>query len=267
MEKNQKLKILERYNLKEEKILISNVIDKAYKYEKENKLLYTNFLNLSETFMLSSILNELDVKYYVYTLNEHITKKCIFFIPDYIYDYSDTFFNQFINCIKITPNVKGKLLHKDYMGAIYSLGLKREMIGDIFVCDDVAYVFCINTVTDYIYDNLFKVANQEVKLEIISLEDKQIKNLKTNYVEKEYIVASMRVDAVLSVVYNLSRSEMKEKIVKGDLYINDKNIFYPNTILNYGDIISLRKCGKIKIGEQVRKTKSNNLVLNIFKYV
>ena len=44
-------------------------------------------------------------------------------------------------------DVKGKLLHKDYMGAIYSLGLKREMIGDIFVCENAAYVFCINTVT------------------------------------------------------------------------------------------------------------------------
>lgn len=266
IDKKQKIKILERYNLKEEKMLISNILDKVYKFEKENKLLHTSFLNLSEINILSSILNELGVYYYIYAINEHMTKKCIFFIPDYICEYSYELFNQYINCIKITPNVKGKLLHKDYMGAIYSLGLKREMIGDIFVCEDVAYVFCINTITDYICDNLFKVANQEVKLDVVSLDCEEIKNLKVNYIEKEYIVVSMRTDAILSVVYNLSRSEVKDKIVKGDLYINDKNIFYPNTNLKVGDIVSLKRCGKLKVGDIIRKTKSDNLVLNVFKY-
>ena len=90
--KEQKAKILERFYEKEEKILISNVLDKAYKFEKENKLTFTNFLNLNEISILSSILNELQVNYYIYSINEHMNKKCIFFLPDYIYDCSSEFF-------------------------------------------------------------------------------------------------------------------------------------------------------------------------------
>lgn len=266
IDKKQKAKILERYENKDDKILISNVLDKAYKFEKENKLVYTNFFNLSELNIVSSVSNELKVQYHIYSVNEYINKKCIFFIPDYISDLSDEFFNQYVNCIKIIPNVKGKLLHKDYMGAIYSLGIKNEMIGDIFAYEDMAYVFCISSITDFICDNLFKVANQEVKTEVIGLESEEVKILKINLIEKEYIVASMRVDAILSEVYSLSRSETKEKITKGDLFINDKNIFYPNTILKEGDIVSFKRCGKLKIGSIVRKTKSGNLVLNVFKY-
>lgn len=266
IEKSKKIKILERYKEKEEKILISNIIDKAYKFEKENKLLYTNFLNLNELTLLSNVLNELHVKYYIYSINNYINKKCIFFLPDYIYNHDNEFFNQYINCIKIIPNVKGKLLHKDYMGAIYSLGLKNEMIGDIFAFEDASYVFCMSSVTNYICDNLFKIANQEVKMEVISLEKDEIKELKNNFLEREYIVASMRVDAILSVVYNFSRNEVKEKIIKGDLYINDKNIFYPNTLLKSNDIISFKRCGKIRLGEIIRTTKSDNLVLSVFKY-
>ena len=122
------------------------------------------------------------------------------------------------------------------MGAIYSLGLKNEMVGDIFICNDMAYVFCMKSVSNYICDNLYKVGNQEVKIAKLSLLDSSVKNLKV------------------------------EKINKGDLYINDKNIFYPNTLLNKDDVVSLKKCGKIKIGEVIRRTKSNNIVINIEKF-
>lgn len=264
--KQDRAKILERYNSKEDKIFISNILDKAYRFERENKLIHTNFLNLNEISIISSILNELNVEYFTYSVNEYVNKKCIFFIPDYIYERSDSFFSEFITCIKILPNIKGKLLHKDYMGAIYSLGLKHEMLGDIFAYEDRAYVFCINSVSNYICDNLFKVANQEVKLEKIALDTQEVKSLNVNLISKEYIIPSMRVDALLSVVYNLSRSETKEKIIKGDLYINDKNIFYPNTILKKDDIVSLKKCGKLKMGDLLRKTKSENLVVNVFKF-
>lgn len=263
--KQIKAKILERFNDKQEKIFISNILDKAYKFDKENKLLYTNFLNLNEILVATQILNEIDINYYVYSVNEYINKKVIFFIPDYI-TFDDNFFEEYITCIKIIPNLKGKLKHKDYMGAIYSLGLKNEMIGDIFAYETYAYVFCMKSVCNYLYDNLFKVANQEVKLKAVSLLDDCIKNLKVDLIKKEYIVASLRVDAILSVVYNLSRNETKEKIIKGDLFINDKNIFYPNTLLNNGDIVSFRRCGKARVGEVLRKTKSNNIVISIEKF-
>lgn len=254
-----KAKILEKFNNKQEKILVSNILDKAYRFEKVNKLFYTNFLNLNELSIATSILNELKIKYYTYCEN----KKVIFFIPEYI-TIDDDFFNNIINCIKITPNVKGKLKHKDYMGAIYSLGLKNEMIGDIFAYEDTAYVFCMNSVSDYIMNNLTKVANQEVDLKLVDLKD--AKDLNVNLFSKDYIVASLRIDAILSVVYKLGRKEAKEKITKGELFINDKNIFYPNTTVKENDIVSLKKCGKLKIGQVSRKTKTGNVVLNIEIY-
>ncbi len=263
--KQIKAKILERFNDKQEKIFISNILDKAYRFEKENKLIFTNFLNLNETLVVTKILNEIDVKYYVYAVNEYTNKKVIFFIPDYIL-YNNNFFDEYICCLSIIPNVKGKLKHKDYMGAIYSLGLKNEMVGDIFVSNDIAYVFCMKSVSNYICDNLYKVGNQEVKITKLSLLDSSVKKLQIKFIAKEYIVASLRVDTIVSAVFNLSRGETKEKIVKGDLFINDKNIFYPNTLLNKDDVVSFKKCGKIKIGEAIRKTKNNNIVLNIEKF-
>ena len=266
IDKSVKQELLKSIKDKEEKILISSIIDKAVKFEKTNTLEFSNFLNLNELSDVKKILDYLRVDYMIFAPNQDIEKKNIAFIPDYLEDSKEKVFTDNISCIKVIPNIKNKLLHKDYMGAIYSLGVKREFIGDIIAKNDVAYFFCMKNVEKYFLLNLNSVGKQEVKLEILDIFSDEIKKLSLNFEEKTYIIHSFRVDALLSEVYNLSRSEVKEKIQKGDLYINDKNIVYPNTIIKCGDIISFRRCGKLKVGEKIRETKSLNIVIQIFKY-
>lgn len=263
--KNDKNKVLERFNDKEERILISNILDKAYRFEKTDKLEYTSFLNLNEFNTISCILNELKVKYIYFDLNGKLSRKIIFFVPEYI-EKNETLYSNYISVLKIIPNVSGRLTHKDYMGAVYSLGLKHEVIGDIFVTENQGYIFCLSSVSEYIRTNLFRVGNQEIEITQISLFSNEINSLEISLEKKEYIVASLRVDAVLSVVYNLSRSEVKARINQGNLYINDKNEYYLSQNLEEGDIVSFRKCGKLKIGKKIRKTRSDRTVIEIFIY-
>lgn len=260
-----KSKILERFENREEKMLVSNVLDKAYRFEKTEKLEYTPFLNLNEYNVVSQILDYLKIEYETYISNKYSDKKVIFFVPSYI-TKDNKLYSEYITCIKIVPNVKGKLQHKDFMGCIYNLGIKREVIGDIFVINDVCYFFLMSSVKDYVLTNLTRVGNQEVTLTEIELDSDELQNIQVNIIDKEYIVPSLRVDAVCSTVFNLSRNEIKEKIVKGDMCINDKVSYYPSDVIKENDIISLRRCGKIVIKEQVRNTKSGNIVLNIGRF-
>lgn len=260
-----KAKILERYKEKEEKIFISNILDKVYRYEKTNKIEFTNFLNLDEFSKITSILNELKINYFVYSLDGKLSKKVIFFIPDFIV-VDDSFFSNYISAIKITSSNKDKLYHKDYMGAIFSLGLKHEVIGDIYVHENFAIVFCLRNVEDYILTNLFKVKRQEVDVEKAIIDKNLEEMLEVNLVKNEYIVPSLRVDAVLSVVYGLSRNKVKDKIISGDLYINDRQEYFLSYLLKEDDIVSFRKCGKLKIGTVLRKTRSERIVIEVYKY-
>lgn len=264
--RDQRAKILERYDSKEEKLLVSNILDKAFRFSKENKMIYTNFLNLHELDIAYKVLNELKIDFDIYTANEYCNKKVILFIPDYI-DDKTKIYSDIISCIKIIPNVKNKLVHKDYMGSIYALGIKNEMIGDIFAYADYAYVFCMKSVLDYLLTNLYKVGNQDVKIEEIELKKFELLNISINLSKREYIIPSLRIDAILSEVYNISRSETKDKIIKGDLCINDRNIFFPHVQAKENDIVSFRRCGKLKIGNTIRKTKNDNFVIEIYKFV
>lgn len=264
IDKKSKIEILESIKDKGEKILMSSILDKAIKFEKSDVLAITNFLNLNELSIAKRILDFFNVKYTVLSVNSCVEKKNIAFIPDYLEE--DKVFLEHVSCLKIIPNAGAKLFHKDYMGAIYSLGVKHEFIGDIVVNDSCAYFFCMKNMEEYFLTNLSNVGRHEVRVELVDIMSLEVKNLSFSFVEKEYIIPSLRVDALLSEVYNLSRSETKDKIVKGDLFINDKNIFYPNTILKLDDVVSFKRCGKLKIGNEVRKTKSSNIVIKIYKY-
>lgn len=264
--KNIKSKILENITKKEEKILVSNILDKVLRFENNNTLEFTHFLDLNEIDIIKKVLDYLKINYFIAKPNLYAEKQAVFFIPDYLEFNTNKVISDNISCIKIIPPIKGKLLHKDYMGSIYSLGIKHEMIGDIMAFDSCAYVFVMNTVKKFILDNLIKVKNQNVILELVDLSRDEVLNLSYNFTEKEYIVCSKRIDAILSSVYNLSRNQVKEKINSGDLYINSKNTFYITDNLKKGDIVSFKRCGKFVFDDVVRETKNKNIVIKIKKY-
>lgn len=264
--KQKRDNIVQRFENREEKIIVSSVLDKVYRFEKNGKLEYTNFLNLNEYSIIVKILNELDVKYIDFPFNGNLFKKIIFLLPDFIEDNLETY-SKIISCLKIIPRQKNTLKHKDYMGAIYNLGIKSEMIGDIICKDLYAYVFIFSNMLEYITLNLHKVGNQEIEICKVSLSDIIKEELDNKFQEKEYIVPSLRCDVILKTVYNLSRLKVKEKISQGDLYINDKCEYYSSNNVKENDIVSFKKCGKLKIGEVLRKTKNDNIVLKIYKYI
>lgn len=262
--KGQKQEALANIKDKDLRMKISNVLDKANKSEVGYKIESTSFLNLNEKNIASRVLNSLKIQYKVIFANEFCEKSIIFFIPDYMKDEIEL--KNYISCIKIEPKDMTKLKHKDFMGSIYNLGIKEEHIGDIFLNNKYGYVFITDGVKQYILDNLFNVSNQEVICSDISLDSDEVKNLKIDYLEKSYIIASRRIDVIVAEVYNLGRKETKDKIVAGDLCINSRVCINPAQEFNTGDIVSFRKCGKFKIGEEIRTTKSGNICICVYRY-
>ena len=73
-----------------------------------------------------------------------------------------------ISCIKISNKSKfRKVNHRDYLGSILSLGIKRNKIGDLIVDNDKCYVAVSIEIRDYIINNLEMVANCPCKVEIV----------------------------------------------------------------------------------------------------
>ena len=157
------------------------------------------------------------------------------------------------------------LSHRDYLGAIMGLGLKREMVGDIKVTDNGADVFCLKSSADYICDNLKKSGRGSVTGEILPASS-------FNSAEDKYellftTVSSLRLDGVIAAFFNLSRSTAAETVNKGLVYVNSSQCLKGDYTLKEGDKIVLRGKGKTILSEVKGTSKKGKLKIEYKKYI
>ena len=143
-------------------------------------------------------------------------------------------------CIKITPSESEGLTHRDYLGSLTGLGLNRDFIGDIVVGESCAYVFCAESVKDFIILNLKKTGGvSAVAEECFSpvLPERSFKR-------KSVTIASERLDCVLSAVIGTSRGKTEEVIKSGRVTVNYTEALMPALRLKAADVVSVRGFGK-----------------------
>lgn len=137
--------------------------------------------------------------------------------------------------------------HRDYLGALLNLGLKREKLGDIVVQDGGAFLIMDMDLVDYIYQQLTRVKNSTVTVEKVPCEEFifQPPELKVT----EFTVASLRLDAAIAGAFNLSRSDVDIYIESGKVKINHLEVLKCSTPVKAGDLISVRGLGRFRLEE------------------
>lgn len=243
----------------DEKLLTKRFKDLADKAYSRNIDIYTNFLGLMEL----SIFHELskDLSYIDHELfggANFCERKILRFGPG-ISSYP-------ISCIHIRPTLKkfsDILTHRDFLGALINLGIKRETLGDIIIKDNEAYVFCLNSISDYIINNLDKVKHTSIKCNISSdIPDESYITISKH----EYNVASLRLDAIIAEICNISRSNSQTLIREKKIFTN--GILNENNSYNVkeNDSITIRGYGRFIFGETIRTTKKGRFYVTISKY-
>ncbi|MEG2538033.1 MAG: S4 domain-containing protein, partial [Clostridium sp.] len=119
-------------------------------------------------------------------------------------------------------------------------------------------------VSSYIEINLTKVKNSGVRIKEISLENLDVKSVVLK--EESVNVTSLRLDAVIASMYNISRSKAQTLIKGGEVKINSVIAIDVSKVLSENDVITVRGFGKSKVGQIVATTKKERLILTIFKY-
>jgi len=156
----------------------------------------------------------------------------------------------------------GTLNHRDILGALMSLGVKRELFGDIYEYEDNFYVAMDAKIYEYVKNNLIKIKRSKVKI----LESEEIITIKHQYISKTFIVSSFRLDKVVSTLYGVPRSKAVSYIQSGFVKVNHKEVEEINYLCNNSDIISLRRHGRVKFVDTKRRTKQDNYVVEGYFY-
>lgn len=149
-----------------------------------------------------------------------------------------------ITALKVVPaypKFAEKLGHRDLLGSIMNLGVERSKIGDILIGEDCAYLFCEKSMAPYFMENLEKVRHTLVKISVVSCDEITVQQ---NLVEKEGIITSNRLDAVIACVHKLSRSQALELLRQEKVFVNGKTIQNPTYSCRKDDIVSVRGFGR-----------------------
>lgn len=244
----------------EDELIKKRILDLANKAYNRDICTFTNFLSLSDIDLFYQMKTDLSfIESTLFGGAEYCERQMIRF------GSNETEFP--ISCIQIAPVQKkfaDQLTHRDFLGALINLGIKRETLGDIILSDREAYVFCLKTIESFITDNLDRVKHTVVKCKLAS----EIPNEIINHLEeKEYNVASLRLDAIISEVFKLSRSQSQALIREKRIFVNGRIYENNSYILKPKDIISVRGMGKFIFGETVRNTKKGRcfVTISVFK--
>lgn len=162
-----------------------------------------------------------------------------------------------IICIEpLSPKFSDNLTHRDFLGSLIGLGIKRETLGDIIIKDNTGYLFCLESISNYITDNLTKVKHTSVTCSICKELPEKI--LPEPF-EKTIIVASLRLDGIISAVYNMSRSKSSALIDGEKVFVNGKLTLSNSQPLKENDIISVRGFGRFRFKEISGDTRKGRI--------
>lgn len=155
----------------------------------------------------------------------------------------------------------GKLQHKDILGALMNLGIKRECIGDIDDGDRLFFT-CTSQTFHYIYENLKQIKKSKIHLKV-STETIEIQH---QFVTKTFFLSSLRLDKVVSTLYKISRQTASEAIRAGNVKVNHKDVEEVSFLCHNRDTISFRHHGRVRIVDENRQTKQGNFVITGYFY-
>ena len=241
--------------------------------QKRDIVTFTDFLNLNEQNILHQTMQKFSwIKGETFGGYEGAERQIAAFIPDTLFhdEYSrfyDTPVEYPISCIRIVPRNRkfaDKLSHRDILGALMNLGIERSKTGDIAVCEEESYLFCSRTLSELICRELTRIRHTSVDCSVCQPEDFTYTPA-TKLIRGS--VASVRLDAVMALAFQSSRSSLLSEIEAGHVFVNGKSVTSNAYSLKNQDIVSVRKMGRFRYNEVVGETKKGRCMIQLEKYI
>ncbi len=265
-----KQEILNLYKKEEDRLLVAKVFDKMELAKIRNKITNTDFLDIYQKNLLQKLLARIKYENYMFFGGSEETERTvlIFYPKKFTIQMIEKNYDKIMQVIEILlpNNLKGEYTHRDYLGGLMKLGIKREKIGDIVTFEEGAHIVILNDIIEYVktnIENLTRFSKSEINIK--SIEELHSIDIKTNTIQ--IILTSLRVDNVVAELVTTSRSKAEEIISSGRVFVNFENVIKNSKILQENDIITIRGKGRFKISNIERNTRKGRLVINVEQYV
>lgn len=228
---------------------------------RKNIVKFSPFLDDSEQYMAKQIADLQGLPCMFFGGYDNATRKMLGVFPDYL-EPDGVHFP--VSIITAEYKKEYTLSHRDFLGALMGLKIKREVVGDIVIGEGKTILMVSNTVEKCVMQELQKVGRVGVKLSLGF--DTPIEN-KTKFEIISGTVASIRLDTVVSLLTRLSRERSVALIKSGTVCVNYKEQCSVSSTINVDDIITIRGYGKFIFCGTDGVTKKERLHITCKKYI
>lgn len=233
-------KILEkaRVNASSRQVAI-RVMDLASQVMKRHEPAFSDFMSPEDQDVALRILMQIpDVQFNMFGGYPEAEYLMIGIFPDWMMHTEEDFP---IHIVDI--KMKEEATHRSVLGSVLGLGIKREKVGDILVYDNVIQVVAGGAMADYIGTHLRKIGKHKAEASVLSID--HIKPKEPEYEEFSTTVKSLRLDAIVSAGFNMSRGKAADLIKAERVKVNYRYVTSVSTQLKEGDLISVRGKGRL----------------------
>ena len=253
---------------KEDKLLIAQLQDRAKQSAGRDVPARSDFLDMHERAVAEQAVREMGLPGAIFWggYPEAERQLCLF-LPEYVDRESlgraEAAYRP-LTLLKVKAQATGVLGHRDYLGALLGLGIRRAVIGDILVREDGADILVLTEMADYLRENFIKAGRVSLSAEAafpaeLRLAEQQGELLRDT-------VASLRLDSVLAGAFRLSRGTAQEAISRGLVSLNGLECLKPDAEVREGDRISFRGKGRAVLREVGGRSKKDRIGIVIERF-
>lgn len=254
-------KILAAAQTDEETILGRRLCDMAYSVERGTPFRNTNFLTPAEQAYCNIALRYIELPYVFAGGFEQAERKILMLGQD-----NPAAALAALSAVEIYhKNPTKTLSHRDILGSVLALGLKREMVGDIIMGEETSTVIVMKSTAPLLLDGYTKAGRTGISVSEITFDAISPPEQKTELIRDT--VASLRLDAVVASGFRMSRDSAARAIGQGMVSLNYRVCTQVSDRVGEGDIISVRGKGKLRLDRVGGESRKGRSWIEILRYL
>jgi len=168
-----------------------------------------------------------------------------------------------ISALQLTWPHQSAPTHRELLGSVMGLGIRRGLVGDIVVEEEQAYLFAESAMCQHIASVLASAGR--VHLQVQLLEELPVPKPPDGR-EVRDTVSSPRLDAVVASGFSISRAKAAALINAGHVKLRHVPCIRTDAHVGPGDVLSVRGLGRLKLCEIGQPTRKGRYPLNMLRF-
>ena len=249
----------------EDRLVLARLLDQWERCERRSIPAATAFLTPGQQQLAEELLRALGAAAVFDGGYDGAERRAALFLPDYLaaegYRGDEDYPLRAVRCAWRTED---RPSHRDFLGSLMGLGIRRDMVGDILVDADSCDILLRREVQEFVLQNYTAAGRVHVKTAPVALGDLHLPARRVQEIRDT--VAALRLDSLVSSGFRISRTKAAALIRGGKVEVNWRVCDKADHLCAEGDCLSARGYGKCRLAEVGGLSKKGRIAVRMERY-